>query len=65
MSRQEDITFTNPKKCKMVREAPAYLQRFVVGLSFEPDLGIRDAADQFVKLNTTHLILNPKVAGTR
>lgn len=65
MSRQECITFTNPKRCKMVREAPAYLQSFVVGLGFEQDIGIRDAADQLDKLNTTHLIFNPKEASVR
>ena len=52
----EDKPFTNPIKCKRVREAPAHLKSFVLALFLVPDLRVGDAAAQLDELNSMGLI---------
>jgi hypothetical protein len=50
------MTFTNPVKCKMVREEPAHWKSFVVAPFFGQDLRARDATAQLDKLSIMGLI---------
>jgi hypothetical protein len=52
----EDMPFTSPIRCKLVRGAPAKLKGFVLALFLVPDLSVGDAAAQFYELNLMSLI---------
>ena len=53
---QEDMPFTSPIRCKLVRGAPAHLKSFVLALFLVPDLRDGDAAAQLDELNSMGLI---------
>lgn len=52
----EDMPFTSPVRCKMVRGAQEHVKSSVVALFLVPDLRATDAVAEFYELNARDLI---------
>lgn len=52
----EDMALTNPRRHKMVRQAPAHLKSFVVAPFLVRNLRVRDATAQLDELNAVVLV---------